>query len=198
MILRIWCFLRSNTKTKKAILFDVYQTLIDIDINDENKKINQEKAWVNFAKSLEKYGITITPAELTDLNDKQRANFYIGKDKKVNHHNFCQIMMWVLKEDLGVEVPQEKICSLIYEYHKIARGYSRLYSGVAETLEQLSKEYILSTASYTQGCFTQPELRELGIEKFFSYFVYTSNIGFHKASLQFYEECDCLLYRSSF
>ena len=64
---------------RKVVLFDVYQTLIDIDINNENKKINQAKAWENFAKSLEKYGITITPAELMDLNDKQRANFYHGR-----------------------------------------------------------------------------------------------------------------------
>ena len=178
-----------KTENKKVIFFDVYQTLIDIDINDENKKINQAKAWENFAKSLEKFGITIATAELMNLNDNQRANFYVGKDKKVNHHNFCKIMKSVLKEDLGVDVPQEEICSLIYEYHKIARGYSRLYPGIAETLEQLSKEYVLSTASYTQGCFTQSELKELGIEKFFSYFAYTSDIGFHKASPQFYEEC---------
>ena len=178
-----------KTKAQKVILFDVYQTLIDIDINDENKKVNQAGAWENFAKSLEGYGITITPTELMELNDKRRANFYIGKNEKVNHHNFCEIMELVLKEDLGVEVPQEEICSLIYEYHKIARGHSRLYAGVAETLERLSKEYTLSTASYTQGCFTQPELKELGIEKFFSYFVYTSDIGFRKASPQFYEQC---------
>ncbi len=178
-----------QTETKKVILFDIYQTLIDIDINDENKKRNQVRAWENLAKSLENYGIKIPPTELIELDGKHKANFYTGKDKKIYHHNFCKTMAQTLKDDLGVELPKEKVCSLLYEYHKIARGYVRLYPDVAETLERLAEKYTLSTASYTQGCFTQSELKELNIEKFFSYFIYTSDIGFHKASPQFYEHC---------
>ncbi|OGH80457.1 MAG: hypothetical protein A3I29_03005 [Candidatus Magasanikbacteria bacterium RIFCSPLOWO2_02_FULL_44_11] len=113
----------------------------------------------------------------------------MGKDKKIQHHNFCKLLAQMLKENLGVEIPQEKICSLIYEYHKIARGYTRLYPDVAETLVRLKEKYILSVASYTQGCFTKSELVELGIDKYFSYFIYTSDIGLQKASPKFYEQC---------
>ena len=173
----------------KVILFDIYQTLIDVDINEENKKRNETRAWEDLTKSLEQYGINITPAKFIELNNKHRANFYTGKDKEIYHHNFCKIMVQILKDDLRVELSQEEIYSLIYEYRKIARGYARLYPGVAETLERLTKKYTLSTASYTQECFTKPELKELNIEKFFSYFIYTSDIGFHKTSPQFYKQC---------
>lgn len=175
--------------SKKVILFDVYQTLIDIDINDENKKRNQASAWENLTKSLEQYDIRISPTELIELNEKQQEIFYAEKDKKIQHHNFCKILAQVLKDDLGVELSEENTCSLIYEYHKIARGYVRLYPGVAETIARLAKKYTLSTASYTQSCFTRSELEELNIDNFFSYFVYTSDIGFHKASPKFYEKC---------
>lgn len=178
-----------KTETKKVIFFDVYQTLIDIDINDEDKKRNQANAWEQLAKSLEEYGVKISSIELIELNKKQQENFYIGKDKKIQHHNFCKILGKILKDSFGVELPEEKVCSLIYEYHKIARGYSRLYPDVAETLARLKEKYTLSVASYTQGCFTKSELIELGIDKYFSYFVYTSDIGFHKASPKFYEQC---------
>jgi putative hydrolase of the HAD superfamily len=69
-------------------------------------------------------------------------------------------------------------------------------------LSRLSKEYTLSTASHTQGSFTQLELRELNIEQFFSYFIYSSDIGFRKESVEFYkraleivgkEAIDCLM-----
>ena len=176
-------------ENKKVILFDVYQTLIDIDINDENKKRNQANAWENLVKSLAEYGVKIQSAELIELNKKQQGEFYIGKDKKIQHHNFCKILGKILRESFGIELPEEKICSLIYEYHKIARGYAYLYPNVAETLAKLKERYILSVASYTQGCFTKSELIELGIDKYFSYFVYTSDIGFHKASPKFYEQC---------
>src|SRR3989338_10641253 len=178
-----------QAEPKKVILFDVYKTIIDIDINDENKKRNQANAWKNLAKSLGGYGIKVESAELIELNTKEQENFYIGKDKKIQHHNFCKIFGRILHDNFGVELPEEKICSLIYEYHKIARGYARLYPDVAETLARLKEKYILSIASYTQGCFTKSELIELGIEKYFSYFVYTSDIGFHKASPKFYEQC---------
>lgn len=178
-----------KTETQKVIFFDVYQTLIDIDINDENKKRNQANAWEQLAKSLEEYGVKISSIELIELNKKQQEDFYIGKDKKIQHHNFCKIFGKILKDSFSVELPEEKVCSLIYEYHKIARGYSRLYPDVAETLARLKEKYTLSVASYTQGCFTKSELIELGIDKYFSYFIYTSDIGFHKASQKFYEQC---------
>jgi len=179
----------TNTKTKKVIFFDVYQTLVDIDINEKNQKENRAKAWNNLAKSLGRYGIDISQTELIKLIDRKRANFYTGKDKKIYHHNFCDIMAQLLKEDLRTNLPQEETCSLIYEYHKIARGYVRLYPKIIEILTQLKKRYILSVASYTQGCFTRPELKELGIDKFFSYFIFTSDVGFRKASPKFYKHC---------
>ena len=75
---------------KKVILFDIYQTLIDVDINKENQKINETRAWENFAKSLKQYGIHIAPVELIKLISTQRANFYRGKDKKIYHYNFAK------------------------------------------------------------------------------------------------------------
>ena len=175
--------------TNKVILFDIYQTLIDIDVSAENKKRNSIRAWEKFAESLDEYGAHITSSELLELSGQRKAIFYIGKDKNIRHHNFCEIMTKVFHDDLGLNIPQDKVCSLIYEYHRTARGFARLYPQVYETLAQLSEKYTLSTASYTQRCFTQPELEELGIEKFFSHFVYTSDIGFHKQSPRFYQQC---------
>lgn len=171
------------------IFFDIYQTLIDIDIDAEHKKRNETKGWEVFVKSLERYGLRINPTEFRALNDKRRADFYAGKDKKVYHHNLCKLVMVALREDLGIDISEAEVSSLLSEYHKIARGYARLYSGVVDTLAELEKQYTLAVASYTQGCYTQPELKELGIEKLFSHFIYTSDIGFHKASAEFYKRC---------
>lgn len=176
-------------KTKKVLLFDVYQTLVDIDINKENRKENEAKAWNSFAKFLKRYNIKIRSNKLVNLVDKKRERFYIGKDKEIYHHNFYDIIEQVLHEDLDVNFSQQEIGSLIYEYHKIARGHARLYPEVIETLNKLKKKYVLAIASYTQGCFTKPELKELGIDKFFSHFIFTSDIGLNKASPNFYKHC---------
>lgn len=178
-----------QTKTDKAIFFDIYQTLIDIDIDEERKKRNEVKGWEVFVCSLERYGVYTTSDEFLALIDEHRADFYAGKDKKIYHHNLCKLITRVLQEDLGVDILEAKVSALLYDYHKVARGYVRLYPGVVNALAKLEKYYTLSVASYTQGCYTQPELKELGIEKFFSHFIYTSDVGFHKASPKFYQRC---------
>ncbi len=93
----------------------------------------------------------------------------------------------IIDNDLKLQLSKEEIISLIYEYRKASRGWLRLYPGVFDVLSRLSKEYILSTASHTQGCFTQIELQEMDIEQFFSHFIYTSDIGFRKESVDFYK-----------
>ena len=95
----------------------------------------------------------------------------------------------VIEKELKSKLSEEKISVLIYEYRKISRGYVKLYPKVSETLARLSEKYILSIASYTQSSFTQPELKELGIEKYFSYFIFSSDIGFRKESTEFYKKC---------
>lgn len=174
---------------KRIILFDLYQTLIDVDIDEGHKKTNEAKGWKVFARSLERYGARIASAEFLALVEKYRADFYVGKNKDIHYHDLCELVTRVLREDLKIDIAEAETISLLYEYRKIARGYVRLYSGVAETLAELAIQYTLAVASYTQGCYTQPELRELGIEKFFSHFLYTSDIGYRKTSPEFYKRC---------
>jgi HAD superfamily hydrolase (TIGR01549 family) len=178
-----------SDQNRKTIFFDVYQTLIDIDIQKESREINQAKAWEVLASYLEKYGAHVTGPELLALNDKQKEAFYVGKDIKIHHHDFSKLLTNILKNDFGVEVPMEQVREAIHEFHKIARGHMHLYPGVLETLPKLKERYSLSIVSYTQASWTQAALKELGIEQFFSHFIYTSDLGFHKESIGFYEKC---------
>ena len=130
--------------------------------------------------------------------DEKKEEFYARKDRKIYHHNFCEFTARILRESFGVDLSDADISSLAFGYHKIARGYARLYPGVAETLAALKERYMLSVASYTQGCYTQPELKELGIDQFFSHFVYTSDVGLHKSSPMFYQKCIEIAGKKSF
>ena len=78
---------------------------------------------------------------------------------------------------------------LIYEYRKLTRGDTRLYKGVKETLEKLSKEYDIYLASYTQGSYSLRELEELEIRQYFTGFVFSSDLGYRKMSNNFYQKC---------
>lgn len=187
--------------SNKVIFFDLYQTLLDVELSVNNPN-HEIEGWDGLAKILIKYGKKISGLEFYKLYTKRRDDFYANKSKEIYHHNLFEITSDVLKKDLSINLSNEEITELIYAYRKASRGHLRLYPGVFDTLSCLSKEYILSTASHTQGSFTQLELRELNIEQFFSFFVYSSDIGFRKESVKFYkraleivgkEAIDCLM-----
>lgn len=173
-------------QNKKVIFFDLYQTLLDVElsVNNPNKEI---QGWEVFANSLKKYGKELTGLKIQNLYVQRRENFYSEK-KELLHHNMLAILTQVLDKDLELNLTKEDITKLIYEYRKASRGWLRLYPYVLETLDNLSRQYILAVASHTQGIFSQIELEELGIAKYFSYFAYTSDIGCKK-TIQFYEAC---------
>lgn len=185
----------------QVILFDLYQTLLDVklSVNNPNHEI---EGWDAFVKILLKHGKEISGSEFQKLYTKRRDGFYSNRNKEIYHHNLFEITSDVLREDLGLVLSKEEIIELIYIYRQASRGHLRLYHGVFDTLSLLSGEYTLSTASHTQGSFTQLELRELNIEQFFSHFVYSSDIGWRKESTEFYkralvvvgkEAADCLM-----
>ncbi len=174
------------TKNPKLIFFDLYQTLLDVELSVNNPN-HEIEGWDAFAKSLLQYGSEITGLEFRKLYAKKRDNFYTYKDKNIYHHNLFHLVSEVLEKDLKLNLSKKEITDLIYIYRKASRGHLRLYPGVFDTLSSLSENYILAVASHTQDCFTRLELRDLDIEKFFSFFIYTSEIGLRKESRKFYE-----------
>jgi HAD superfamily hydrolase (TIGR01549 family) len=179
-----------QTKNNKVIFFDCYQTPLNIRLDKENQKVDEQRGWEEFVNLLAKnHAIKIGASDFVNLLEKRKADFYSDKDKTIYHHNLRVLISEVLEKDLKNKLSEDEVSFLIYEYRRISRGYAKLYPKVAETLAKLSEKYILSIASYTQGSFTRPELKELGIEKYFSYFVFSSDIGFRKESPEFYKKC---------
>ena len=182
--------LANNYMKHQVIFFDCYQTLLDVQLDKENQKTNEQQGWEEFVNLLAKnHGIKIGAVDFLNLLEKRKVDFYSNKDKTIHHHNLLTLISEVIEKELKSKLSEEKISVLIYEYRKISRGYVKLYPKVSETLARLSEKYILSIASYTQSSFTQPELKELGIEKYFSYFIFSSDIGFRKESTEFYKKC---------
>lgn len=178
-------------KHSKIIFFDLYQTLLDVKISSTDPAIKLKEelvGWEAFVAALKKYGIDIPAANFLKLYEKRRDDFYFeNRDRKIHHHNMQRLIAEVFENYFHIRCSSEELLDLIYVYRKASRGWLRLYPGVFDTLSTLAQEYTLSTASHTQGSFTRLELRELDIEKFFSYFVYSSDIGLRKESTDFYK-----------
>ena len=176
-------------KISKVIFFDMYQTLVDVDIknNKELKKSAFEKIFVSY---LLDRGVENREADrFQSLYDEELDSFYETHDKETEHHNFVTILSETFLKHYGIDVNKQELEDMVYEFRKIDRGYAKLYPGVKEMLETLSKDYTLILASYTQGAYSERELEELGIRKYFAHCVFSSYLGFKKKSDNFYKKC---------
>lgn len=186
----------------KAILFDLYQTLINVDASRE--KEGKEAGFREIvAPYLRQKGVPEPKASLVQqrYSDELR-NFYKNHDSELYQHNFPVILSTVFNKHYGLDVSDTEINDLIYEFRKISRCFLTLYEGSREALNALSSHYTLAVASHTQGVYTERELEELDILKYFQYRIYSSDIGFKKTSDKFYQSClevvglgskDCLM-----
>lgn len=156
----------------KNYVFDVYGTLIDIHTNEY-----ELATWQKLADTLRFYGVNYSAQELEetyfascDLQIQQgKANFQYPEVDVVEI--FCQIFA-----NKGKKTGKSLATHLAQEFRAFSTQYIRLYDGVIDTLTKLKKAgkklYVLSNA---QSCFTKTELGRLGLRKYFSGIIYSSD-----------------------
>lgn len=167
----------------------MYQTLVETDIKN-NKELTKNAFEKIFVSYLLHKGIENSEARhFQSLYDQELDSFYKTHDKETEHHNFVTIVSETFRKHYGLDINKQALKDMVYEFRKIGRGYAKLYPGVKEMLEALSRDYILIIASYTQGAYSERELKELGIRKYFAHCVFSSYLGFKKKSDNFYKKC---------
>jgi putative hydrolase of the HAD superfamily len=172
-------------KPIKTIFFDVYQTLLSADLGPN------EKGWPVFSKFLNDFGVPVDPAQFREKFDQQKQNYYLSvgdPEKKFRHHNLFDLI-GSLFGDYGIQAEKKTLFDLIWKFRAASRSHVELYPGVKAVLEELSQKYSLSVASFAQSSYTKRELEELGIAKFFSHFVFSSDNGYRKTDPEFYNVC---------
>jgi len=176
-------------KQNKVIFFDLYQTLLNVDAGKE-----KEGAKAGFEKIIAPYlrqkGVKESEADMISkrYSDEIRA-FYEGHDKELFQHSFPVALSAVFNKYYNLNISDIEMVDLVYEFRKVSRGHLMLYTGVREILDILSAKYMLIVASHTQGMYTERELEELDILKYFKHRIYSSDIGFKKKSTYFYQKC---------
>lgn len=168
----------------KNYVFDVYGTLVDIHTNEY-----ELATWQKLADTLKFYGVNYSAQELEetyfascDLQIQQgKANFQYPEVDVVEI--FCQIFA-----NKGKKAGKSLATHLAQEFRAFSTQYIRLYDGVVETLTKLKKAgkklYVLSNA---QSCFTKTELGRLGLRKYFSGIIYSSDYKCAKPDAKLFE-----------
>lgn len=182
-------YIRFIDMYSKVIFFDLYQTLINVDVGREKKgkEAGFQEIIVPF---LQGRGVSEPQASLVlRYYADELHKFYEDYDREFHQHNFPSILTATLNNHYNLKISNAEMNDLTYEFRKISRGFLNIYEGVPEVLAELSTRYTLSIASHTQGVYTERELEELDIKRYFQYRIYSSDIGYKKTSDSFYQHC---------
>jgi putative hydrolase of the HAD superfamily len=169
----------------KYLFFDVYQTFLDVDVEQKNF----DRAWRVFEDYLINRQVPKSlAAKFRNFFDRQELEFYRTRNKKIHHHDWIENIYAIFKKQYNITISSNEAQLLMRAFRKESCAFCRPYPQVKETLERLSKRFILSTASLAHRSITEVELEEAGIAKYFSHLIFTSDIGYRKPSKEFYRQ----------
>ncbi len=171
----------------KGILFDINGTLIDI-LTDEGL----DEIYRAISHFLTYQGIYLH-------RDEIRSQYYRIMDdqlkaSKEKHPEFDALALWREFLDRNTDpartprpaASEDMPRILAYLYRAISRQRLELYPDVKSVLEELEPRFPLAAVSDGQSVWAMPELRTVGIDRYFSPIVISSDKGFRKPDPRLY------------
>lgn len=167
----------------KNYIFDLYGTLVDIRTNE-----NKAYLWEKMAEVFGCYGAQY------DKNELKRAYFTYCRELESTaraENEFAEIDLDLvfrrLFSDKDVDIDDSTLNAVEMFMRVLSTKFIRLYDGVEDLFKALRRKkkriYLLSNA---QRGFTRPELKLLGIEKYFNGIFISSEKGVKKPSPEFF------------
>lgn len=158
----------------KAVLFDMYGTLVDIKTNEHDDYV-----FDSLSRFLEYRRVFISGKEIKELYFDQINQQFARSRERHPEIDVVRAFEHVLREYGGTT---NRYLTMITAqlYRSLCREHMRLYDDTFWTLNEFRKRYRLGIVSDAQRMFCKPELRSLRLENFFDAIVISSDYGFRK------------------
>lgn len=176
--------MKTNPLPYKNYLFDLYGTLVDIHTQEDDPRL-----WEYLSCWLAMDGIPIPPRKLQSAYEKGVRQLEASARKARGSWAEIDILPVFCKfyTDQGHTPTQEEVLRLARLFRMLSLKKLKLFPGAEALLQKLQKEgcgvYLLSNA---QRAFTAPELRMLGLERYFHGILLSSDAGIKKPDPAFY------------
>ena len=174
----------------RALLFDVNGTLIDIETDD-----GLEEIYRAIGHFLMYQGISLHRWEVRDLYFQLMQQQRAESAETFAEWNAVEVWREFLRSkasDYTRSLPSEKLEQLplfLAELHRgIARKRLRLYPQVQETLDQLCSLYHMAVVTDAQSAHAVPELRAMGLLKYFNPVIVSGDYGYRKPDSRLFQK----------
>lgn len=158
----------------KAVLFDVYGTLVDIHTNE-----HRDDAFESLSRFLEYRRVFIPGRELKELYF-DHINQQIARSRERHPEVDVTRAFGNVLRERGRTTDRYLTMITAQLYRSLSRERLRLFDDTFWTLNEFRKQYRLGIVTDAQRLFCKPELRTLRLENFFDALVISSDYGFRK------------------
>lgn len=183
----IYQYERVNTMIK-LIAFDLYGTLITIKTDESLNSL-----WKTLASFMGYFGAIYNPDELKkryhELESIEKQSLKIKYSNDLGEINVRHIYTQLYKEkQVNLDINQIEITAKVFRAAS-TQSMCRLYNGVENMLQTLKNNGIkIALISNAQYLYTQPELKQTGIDKLFDKIFISSDYQVKKPSPLFFEK----------
>jgi putative hydrolase of the HAD superfamily len=158
----------------RAVVFDCYSTLIDINTNEQKNEI-----FHYLSLYLQYYGAKVDAAKLKSALNLEKDRFMQSKEEQYPEMDLEVVFNNILGEEgLGNTFLAESCCKL---FRVLSRERFQLFPDSLPVLEEIKRSrYPLAVVSDAQKVFCLDEGEILGIRQFFKFVLLSTHFGFRK------------------
>ena len=161
----------------KAILFDLYGTLIDIETDE-----SMEEIYRGIAHFLSYHGLSLHRWEVRD-----RYYQIMKRQKEEGGEEYPEIdveAIWnafLEQEGIKADPPSQDLARILAQiYRGISRKRLQLYPEEKRVLDDLQPRYRLALVSDAQPGYALPEMKAVGLDGYFDPIIISTYYGFRK------------------
>jgi putative hydrolase of the HAD superfamily len=160
---------------RRAVLFDLYGTLIEIRTDEQDPTV-----WGTLAQYLSYLGVAIAAEELRGQY-LRRVEFQLSSSPE----RHAEVDVFAVFRDIFAaygksKVSREKIIDAAMLFRSLSRRQFGLFPDAVAVLRRLRERYAVGLVSDAQWVFTEPELAMTGLRDLFEVRVLSSRIGYKK------------------
>jgi len=166
---------RKGEPARRAVVFDLYGTLIDIRTDEGDPGV-----WGALAQYLGYLGVVIAPEELRSQYQK-RVEFQLSSSPE----RHAEVDVFAVFRDIfaaygRAKVSREKIIAAAMLFRSLSRRQFGLFPDAAAVLRRLRERVAVGLVSDAQWVFTEAELAITGLRDLFEVRVLSSRLGYKK------------------
>jgi putative hydrolase of the HAD superfamily len=166
----------------KAVLFDLYGTLIDIRTDEDDFTV-----YDSLSRFLAYQGVIVGPSDLQNRYTAGIKEQLAASREAFPDVDVADIFKTILREH-GSKLTDESVVTVATLFRALTIRRFGLFPGVMETLSSLGEHYRLGLVSDAQWVFTEPEIATTGLDRFFPVKVLSSRLRYRKPDPRLFEK----------